>query len=161
MACLGSHAPSLVASAQHSTLAPYNEHPFCHRHFSRCYWSASCSRSYSGFAFLTTTTSSSPSSPSTPLRMSAYVKRGPCAVCSQLTTNWCSRCQNCFYCSPQHLQSVSHSQSPRSSSHWELIAISSPPPGLAASPYVLYCSRGAVTAASDAYDACVPLRLIP
>ncbi|KAH7105947.1 hypothetical protein BKA62DRAFT_346280 [Auriculariales sp. MPI-PUGE-AT-0066] len=37
--------------------------------------------------------------------MSIHVKRGPCAICSSFTTNWCSRCQNVFYCSPQHLQS--------------------------------------------------------
>lgn len=36
--------------------------------------------------------------------MSSFVKRGPCAVCGQQTSNWCSRCQSRFYCSPQHLQ---------------------------------------------------------
>ncbi|KAH9943817.1 hypothetical protein B0H21DRAFT_695102 [Amylocystis lapponica] len=29
----------------------------------------------------------------------------PCTVCCQPTTMWCSRCQNAWYCSPDHLQS--------------------------------------------------------
>lgn len=28
-----------------------------------------------------------------------------CAVCGHATTMWCSRCQNSWYCSPEHLQS--------------------------------------------------------
>ncbi|KAJ7501310.1 hypothetical protein B0H11DRAFT_2373415 [Mycena galericulata] len=27
----------------------------------------------------------------------------PCLVCGQLTSQWCSRCHNVFYCSPEHL----------------------------------------------------------
>ena len=30
----------------------------------------------------------------------------PCAVCFMSTSMWCSRCQNVWYCSPEHLQSV-------------------------------------------------------
>lgn len=30
----------------------------------------------------------------------------PCAVCCQPTSMWCSRCQNAWYCSPEHLNSV-------------------------------------------------------
>ncbi|KAH9987532.1 hypothetical protein BJV77DRAFT_950121 [Russula vinacea] len=29
----------------------------------------------------------------------------PCAVCFMSTSMWCSRCQNVWYCSPEHLQS--------------------------------------------------------
>lgn len=31
----------------------------------------------------------------------------PCTVCGQTTSLWCSRCQNAWYCSPEHLRSVS------------------------------------------------------
>ncbi|KZW03480.1 hypothetical protein EXIGLDRAFT_600460 [Exidia glandulosa HHB12029] len=41
--------------------------------------------------------------------MSGTAKRGPCAVCNLVTTNWCSRCENRFYCSPLHL----HQEWPR------------------------------------------------
>jgi len=27
----------------------------------------------------------------------------PCTVCCRATTNWCSRCKNTWYCSPEHL----------------------------------------------------------
>lgn len=33
--------------------------------------------------------------------------RHPCTVCAQQTTMWCSRCQNAWYCTPEHLQGVS------------------------------------------------------
>lgn len=29
----------------------------------------------------------------------------PCLVCYKSTSTWCSRCQNAWYCSPEHLQS--------------------------------------------------------
>ncbi|KAJ6560052.1 hypothetical protein B0H19DRAFT_944696 [Mycena capillaripes] len=29
----------------------------------------------------------------------------PCLVCGRLTSQWCSRCHNAFYCSPEHLRS--------------------------------------------------------
>jgi len=32
----------------------------------------------------------------------------PCVVCFMSTSMWCSRCQNVWYCSPEHLQSVRH-----------------------------------------------------
>ncbi|KAJ7504644.1 hypothetical protein B0H11DRAFT_2154398 [Mycena galericulata] len=28
----------------------------------------------------------------------------PCLVCGQLISQWCSRCHNVFYCSPEHLR---------------------------------------------------------
>ncbi|KAJ6580954.1 hypothetical protein B0H19DRAFT_1113001 [Mycena capillaripes] len=28
----------------------------------------------------------------------------PCLVCGRPTTQWCSRCHNAFYCSPEHLR---------------------------------------------------------
>jgi len=30
----------------------------------------------------------------------------PCLLCGKTTAMWCSRCQNAWYCSPDHLQSV-------------------------------------------------------
>jgi len=32
----------------------------------------------------------------------------PCTVCCRQTVMWCSRCQRAWYCSQEHLQSVSH-----------------------------------------------------
>ncbi|KAJ6560017.1 hypothetical protein B0H19DRAFT_945385 [Mycena capillaripes] len=29
----------------------------------------------------------------------------PCIVCGRPTSQWCSRCRNAFYCSPEHLRS--------------------------------------------------------
>ncbi|KAI0630590.1 hypothetical protein C8Q77DRAFT_1160150 [Trametes polyzona] len=29
----------------------------------------------------------------------------PCTICCRSTSMWCSRCQNAWYCSPEHLQS--------------------------------------------------------
>ncbi|KAK6996314.1 Hif prolyl hydroxylase [Favolaschia claudopus] len=29
----------------------------------------------------------------------------PCAVCNRATSLWCSRCQNSWYCSPEHMRS--------------------------------------------------------
>ncbi|KAK7031636.1 Hif prolyl hydroxylase [Favolaschia claudopus] len=29
----------------------------------------------------------------------------PCAVCNRATSLWCSRCQNAWYCSPEHMRS--------------------------------------------------------
>ena len=30
----------------------------------------------------------------------------PCRLCGKTTAMWCGRCQNAWYCSPEHLQSV-------------------------------------------------------
>src|SRR5579863_9231174 len=35
----------------------------------------------------------------------AYINH-PCLVCYRSTSMWCSRCQNAWYCTPEHLQSV-------------------------------------------------------
>lgn len=36
----------------------------------------------------------------------------PCTLCCRPTSMWCSRCQKSWYCSPEHLQSVSEIDSP-------------------------------------------------
>lgn len=38
---------------------------------------------------------------------SAAIINYPCAVCGQPTTQWCSRCQSAWYCSPEHSRDVS------------------------------------------------------
>ncbi|KAH9971747.1 hypothetical protein BGW80DRAFT_1174397 [Lactifluus volemus] len=54
----------------------------------------------------------------------------PCLVCLRSTSMWCSRCQNAWYCSPEHLQSdwARHRREcvPITPSHSNMIA--TPPP---------------------------------
>ncbi|KAJ7491608.1 hypothetical protein B0H11DRAFT_2399035, partial [Mycena galericulata] len=42
----------------------------------------------------------------------------PCLVCGQLTSQWCSRCHNAFYCLPEHLRVVHYSSIAASMSHF-------------------------------------------
>ena len=50
----------------------------------------------------------------------------PCLLCGKTTAMWCGRCQNAWYCSPDHLQSVQFSSGLHKSR-----ANPSPTPGLA------------------------------
>ncbi|KAJ6560048.1 hypothetical protein B0H19DRAFT_944969 [Mycena capillaripes] len=56
----------------------------------------------------------------------------PCLVCGRPTSQWCSRCHNAFYCSPEHLRGdwVRHREQCRRSSAitYGLNMIATPPP---------------------------------
>lgn len=58
----------------------------------------------------------------------------PCLLCGKTTAMWCGRCQNAWYCSPDHLQSVWLSSC---GSHG-LRADRSPTPGLAQTPWRMH-----------------------
>ena len=88
--------------------------PYRHSYFECCYPLGMTSPSYIGSTFPARSISlllflrESPLQPNT-LSMNPAVSliNHPCMVCFKSTSMWCSRCQNVWYCSPEHLQSVS------------------------------------------------------